>query len=619
MAGSENDKGSSIMNCSDNPPPLSFSPLKLSDLPKKWKRWSGDHLPVDILLLTVEDCEFLACHHYLRGSYKSYEKSIGYVYFGKMGEDEDEFLLKVALVKCSNESSDPGGSQTAATNAIRLLRPKATILVGFCYSTSSEKAQLGDVVISSKLTTHCHQTPVSRDVGNLVRSAADGWRAPLENPQAHEVKVNCNGEFLSCSDLNGAEQQCQSHPGAIAVEIGGKGLFAAAHDTKTEWVVVKGVCDFVHGSGSTNDSWKTFACAMAASVVSDMLSNPSVFGDWPNYGDISAREGSCNSDDSSNKRRKVEDILAGEGSFHRDHSSNSKRKRVAADIRRDRDIWVQEISVDGKVKTVPWNDSSSIPIDEIYTPLSWVRDERTPSGARQEELEDYTDMFKGNKHHRKPTRMLVYGRPGIGKSTFCKKIAYDWSKALKEILMKFYIFLLIKLRDVCDMEHIRDVLVASKLLAGDGPIAVDSLHDYIINNQDKVLLVLDGYDEYSCVKEHSPILEIWRGEQLRDCHVIVTTRQLECDELTGPSHIQFEIHGFRDWKQIRAYAGKFLTSEQDVVKFTAYLTEKALRDLAEIPLLLMMLCRLWNDPPLDGLPTSRAGIYTEFIQTMLNH
>ncbi|PFX15770.1 Protein NLRC5, partial [Stylophora pistillata] len=331
---------------------------------------------------------------------------------------------------------------------------------------------------------------------------------------------------------------------------------------------------------------------------------------------------SCKSDDpSENKRRRPTDILAGEGSFNRYDSSNSKRKRVAEplNVEKCREQLRSHYDTFSKVKTVPWNDSSSIPIDEIYTPLSWVRDERTPSGARQEELEDYTDMFKGNKHHRKPTRMLVYGRPGIGKSTFCKKIAYDWSKALKEILMKFYIFLMIKLRDVCDMKHIRDVLVASKLLAGDGPIAVESLHDYIINNQDKVLLVLDGYDEYSCVKKHSPILEIWRGEQLRDCHVIVTTRQFECDELTGPSHIQFEIHGFRDWKQIRAYAGKFLTSEQDVEKFTAYLKEKALKDLAEIPLLLMMLCRLWNDPPLDGLPTSRAGIYTEFIQTMLNH
>ena len=156
-----------------------------------------------------------------------------------------------------------------------------------------------------------------------------------------------------------------------------------------------------------------------------------------------------------------------------------------------------------KVKIVPWDDSSSIQIDEIYIPLTWVRDDRKPSGVTQEKLEDYTDMFKG-----KPTRMLVYGRPGIGKSTFCKKAAYDWSKALKEVLMNFYIFLLIKLRDVCDLEDIRDVLRASKLLASDGPISVDSLYDYITNNQDKVLLILDGYDEYSCAKAHSPILEI---------------------------------------------------------------------------------------------------------------
>ena len=200
------------------------------------------------------------------------------------------------------------------------------------------------------------------------------------------------------------------------------------------------------------------------------------------------------------------------------------------------------------MKIVPWDESSSIQIEKIYTPLSWVKDDRKPSGMTQDKLEDYTDMFKEDEYDRKPTRMLVYGRPGIGKSTFCKKAAYDWSKALKEVLMNFYIFLLIKLRDVCDLEDVRDVLRASKLLASDGPISVDSLCDYIINNQDKVLLILDGYDEYSCAKAPSPILEIWRGEQLRDCHVIITTRKLKCDELIGPNHVQLEIQGFKSWR-----------------------------------------------------------------------
>ena len=267
-----------------------------------------------------------------------------------------------------------------------------------------------------------------------------------------------------------------------------------------------------------------------------------------------------------------------------------------------------------KVKIVPWDESSSIEINEIYTPLNWVRDHRKPSGVTQEELEDYTDMFKG-KH----TRMLVYGRPGIGKSTFCKKAAYDWSKALKEILMNFSILLLIKLRDVCDVGNIRDVLRASKLLASDGPISVDSLYDYITNNQDKVLLILDGYDEYSCAKEHSPILAIWKGEQLRDCHVIVTTRQLKCDELRGPSHVQLEIQGFKSWERKRTYARKFLASEQDRDEFMLYLEEKDLGDMAEIPLLLLMLCILWKEKHHEGLPKSRADIFTQFIQTMLDH
>ena len=267
-----------------------------------------------------------------------------------------------------------------------------------------------------------------------------------------------------------------------------------------------------------------------------------------------------------------------------------------------------------KVKIVPWDESSSIEINGIYTPLNWMRDHRKPSGVTQEELEDYTDMLKG-KH----TRMLVYGRPGIGKTTFCKKAAYDWSKALTEILMNFSILLLIKLRDVYDVRNIRDVLLASKLLASDGPISVNSLYDYMINNQDKVLLILDGYDEYSFAEEHSPILAIWKGEQLRDCHVIVTTRQLECDKLRGPSHVQLEIQGFKSWERKRTYARKFMASEQDCDEFMSYLKEKDLYDMAEIPLLLLMLCILWKEKHHEGLPKLRADIFTQFIQTMLDH
>ena len=126
----------------------------------------------------------------------------------------------------------------------------------------------------------------------------------------------------------------------------------------------------------------------------------------------------------------------------------------------------------------------------------------------QEELEDYTDIFKGDKLHPNPKRLLVYGRPGIGKTTFSTKTAFDWSQQRKEIPKKFDVVLLIKLRDVCDLQDVRDVLRASKLLAGDEVVTVDDVYDYIRHNQERVLLILDGYDEYFCACEQSPVRDI---------------------------------------------------------------------------------------------------------------
>ena len=51
----------------------------------------------------------------------------------------------------------------------------------------------------------------------------------------------------------------------------------ASHDLKIEWVIVKGVSDLADGNRIADESWKHFACVMAASVVSHMLSDSIVF------------------------------------------------------------------------------------------------------------------------------------------------------------------------------------------------------------------------------------------------------------------------------------------------------------------------------------------------------
>ena len=72
-----------------NPPGIDFTKLPAGkllekrDLPKKRKPWEEVKLPVDALLLTVKDCEFLSCVSYLNsGFFRSNHITLGDVYFG---------------------------------------------------------------------------------------------------------------------------------------------------------------------------------------------------------------------------------------------------------------------------------------------------------------------------------------------------------------------------------------------------------------------------------------------------------------------------------------------------------------------------------------------------------
>lgn len=61
------------------------------------------------------------------------------------------------------------------------------------------------------------------------------------------------------------------------------GVFAAGHDLNVQWAVVKGVAHYAGDSTVDNERWEHFASVMAASVLANILRNPIIFDEWPNY------------------------------------------------------------------------------------------------------------------------------------------------------------------------------------------------------------------------------------------------------------------------------------------------------------------------------------------------
>ena len=213
-----------------------------------------------------------------------------------------------------------------------------------------------------------------------------------------------------------------------------------------------------------------------------------------------------------------------------------------------------------------------------------------------------------------------YFHLGIGKTVFTKKATFDWSQQrYSETLGAFDLVLLVRLRDVSNLQDVPSILRASEVLDSNGAISLHNLYDYVCRHQEKVLLILDGYDEYVySSKNESPVFKIWKKSQLRDCCVVITSREMKAETLRNCSDAQFKIDGFNEERQ-EEFARRFLKDDKDIADFFMYLQQHNLRGLAEIPLLLLMLCLLWTKTTREELPKERGHIFTRFIETMFDH
>ena len=252
-----------------------------------------------------------------------------------------------------------------------------------------------------------------------------------------------------------------------------------------------------------------------------------------------------------------------------------------------------------------------------------MKEEQTTTGTTQSELKHYTELFTADKSGVIPKRILVQGQTGIGKSTFVKKLLVDWVEVNKgacdeqaAVLKNFELVVAVNLKEVSKCQSLKDVITLSNVFAKEDKYMTEGLVDYIANNQEKVLLICDGYDEYRSGCD-SEIYEIFTGKSLRNCCVLITARISKADELRGGEDLHAEITGFSEVDR-EYFMQRFLNSEE-ARKLQYYLVSRNLMDLAKVPLLLLFFCILWKRGQSADFPENKTKLYMSIIQFILNH
>ena len=220
---------------------------------------------------------------------------------------------------------------------------------------------------------------------------------------------------------------------------------------------------------------------------------------------------------------------------------------------------------------------------------------------------------------------IVEGSPGIGKTTFCLKLAYDWAHGnipSECSIPKFEFVFLLKCRDIDGdiMDAIREQLLPRDM---DMEKSVEKLLHFMkdIHNQERLMLIiLDGLDELPEQSRHH-VVELFNRRILPFCYILATTRQERGIEVRKSVvfDIHLEIKGYtksdaveyvrRHFKTIgQSPKGERLIKEMEQNTF--------LHALRRNPLNLLLLCVVYED--YNGkLPTSRTELYQVIVRCLL--
>ena len=305
-----------------------------------------------------------------------------------------------------------------------------------------------------------------------------------------------------------------------------------------------------------------------------------------------------------------------------------------------------------KISLILAEKEKKISTDKLFTNLVLIPEEEHSSAeklAKNDKLEDAREtswsklhtsqnnisldelfvpqqsLSKKKNKNRKVKRVLVLGEAGIGKSTLCHKLSLSWAKRnINEIIInndddnvneeQMDLILLIPLQMLNpelelkkegsiygEYDTLRYLQLITKIIIRKTEWEVDLL-EYIKNHSKKVLLILDGYDECS-IKLRNFIKEIFEEEF--EWKILVTSRAGAADNIYKYFDQRFKSLGFTD-QQMENYSSLFFNrfSENKFEKtnksiktenFISKLKEKqSLYEMAHVPLILQMICRLWE-------------------------
>ncbi|MEO1376382.1 MAG: NACHT domain-containing NTPase [Cyanobacteria bacterium J06635_10] len=210
-------------------------------------------------------------------------------------------------------------------------------------------------------------------------------------------------------------------------------------------------------------------------------------------------------------------------------------------------------------------------------------------------------------------QLMVWGKPGAGKTTFLKYLAMQ---CIGGNLLADSLPIFISLKDFAEADEKPDLLTYISQITNISINQLTAIQNII--SQGRALILLDGLDEVREGDTKRVIRQIRDLSDKFDNNQFVITCRIAAKEYTFESFTEVEVADF-DEKQIAIFAQNWFRAKNDLVKAQKFLEKleknKSIFELATNPLLLTLLCLVFGES--FDFPANRSELYKEGLDVLL--
>ncbi|KAI0476685.1 peptidase C14 [Xylaria cf. heliscus] len=251
----------------------------------------------------------------------------------------------------------------------------------------------------------------------------------------------------------------------------------------------------------------------------------------------------------------------------------------------------------------------------------------TPSQELQVSLETLFESPRrlSNGSWGRPSKILIRGRAGVGKTTLCKKIVHDFTrnKMWKERFTRIF---WVQLRDLkkegVKGYYLDDIFsrLYFNLLNDDGHrrALAKTLCDVVDGTEScDSLFILDGLDEVAELLSPNHEAQGALIRLLNSPNVIITTRPHAVLPSSVKVDLELETIGFYP-HQVQNYLNSAVKDDEKAERIRSFLQKYPLvESLVRIPIQLDALCFAWDGSnELSSIPETMTAIYEAIVQRL---